>query len=195
MTGLPGFVYRMTSYQVEDVADVDPAFGIQLQHPRFLECIRAPELAQLLGRSPVEWVRMMNRQDDMAAALELQRDAGLMASNLQVLDQYVMSLNRMSSEVLRLAFDPEVFLAHVVNVAAPVPRVHSVATQMAAMGLWQPPIGPEWSRAVHGVILQWLFGLQRLFPGTVRIKDWHSPLLCEHGHSIVYNSVYRMDGS
>ena len=42
----------------------------------------------------------MNRQDVMAAALQLQRHAGFMASNLPVLDQYVMSLNRMSSEVL-----------------------------------------------------------------------------------------------
>ena len=39
----------------------------------------------------------------MAADLQLQRDAALMASNLQVLGQYVTSLNQMSSEVLRLA--------------------------------------------------------------------------------------------
>ena len=45
----------------------------------------------------------MDPQDVLAAALVLQRDAGLMASNLQVLDQYVMALNRMSSEVLCLA--------------------------------------------------------------------------------------------
>ena len=31
----------------------------------------------------------MDRQDIMATALQLQRDAGLMASNLQVLGQYV----------------------------------------------------------------------------------------------------------
>ena len=43
----------------------------------------------------------------MAAALELQRDAGLMTSNLQVLGQYVISLNRMLSEVMRLAFCQE----------------------------------------------------------------------------------------
>ena len=64
----------------------------------------------------------------MAAALQLQRDAGLMASVIQVLGQYVMSLNRMSSQVLHLAL---------------VPRVHCVATQMAAMGLWRPPVGPS----------------------------------------------------
>ena len=44
--GLPGCPYRMTSYLEEDIADVDPAFGVQLHHPHFLECIGAPELAR-----------------------------------------------------------------------------------------------------------------------------------------------------
>ena len=131
-TGLPGCPYRMTSYRLEDVADVDPAFGVQLHHPRFLECIGAPESARLLGCSPAEWVWMMYRQDVIAAVLQLQRDAGLMASNLQVLDQYVMSLNRMSSEVLHLAFGPEVFPAHAVNVATRCPGCTTRPTR------WQP---------------------------------------------------------
>ena len=41
----------------------------------------------------------------MSAALQLQNDAGLLMSNLHVLGQLVTSLNRMSSEVMRLAFD------------------------------------------------------------------------------------------
>ena len=90
--GLPGCPYRMASYLEEDIAEVDPAFGVQLHHSRFIECIGAPESAQLLGRSPAEWVQTMDKQDVMAAALQLQRDAGLMASNLQVLGQYVTSL-------------------------------------------------------------------------------------------------------
>ena len=64
-----------------------------------------------------------------------------MASNLQVLGQYIASLIRMSSEVMRLSFGPELFPSEVVNVVAPVPRVHSAATQMTAMGLWQPLVG------------------------------------------------------
>ena len=51
-------------------------------------------------------------------SFQLQRDAGLMALNLQVLGQYV-SLKRMSSEVPHLAFAPEVFPSYTVNVAAP----------------------------------------------------------------------------
>ena len=64
---LPGCSYRMTSYREEDIAEVDPSVGVQLHHLRFLECIVA------------EWVRTMDRQDAISAALQFQRDAGLMA--------------------------------------------------------------------------------------------------------------------
>ena len=43
----------------------------------------------------------MDREHAVAVALRLKHDAGLMTSHLQVLGQFVMSLNRMSSEVLR----------------------------------------------------------------------------------------------
>ena len=38
-TGLPGCPYRFMSYTAPPVADTDPAFGIQLHHPRFLEFV------------------------------------------------------------------------------------------------------------------------------------------------------------
>ena len=44
---LSGCLYRMTSYDSAEVADVDPAYGLQLHHPRFLEYVRAPESAQV----------------------------------------------------------------------------------------------------------------------------------------------------
>ena len=50
LNGLPGCLYRMTSYLEEDVAEVVPAFGVQLHHARFLKCSGAPESARLLGR-------------------------------------------------------------------------------------------------------------------------------------------------
>ena len=43
----------------------------------------------------------------MSAGLHLQHDAGLILSNLQVLGQFVTSLNRMSLEVMRVAFAHE----------------------------------------------------------------------------------------
>ena len=61
------------------------------------------------------------------AALHLQRDAGLMSSNLQVLGQSLTSLNRMSSEILRMAVGPEVFPSAMMDVVSPVPRVPRAA--------------------------------------------------------------------
>ena len=83
----------------------------------------------------------MDKQDDISAALQLQHDVGLMASNLQVLGQDVTSLNRMSSEVMRLAFGPAIFPSEAINVVALVSQVHRAATHMSAMGLWRPPVG------------------------------------------------------
>ena len=68
----------MTSYARTDAADVDPVSSIQLYHPRFLEFIGAPESAHLLNRSPVYWIQIMDQEDAVVAALQLQRGAGLM---------------------------------------------------------------------------------------------------------------------
>ena len=51
----------MTTYHEEDVDHVDTMFGVQLHHPRFLECIGEPESARLLGHPPAEWLQVMNR--------------------------------------------------------------------------------------------------------------------------------------
>ena len=141
--GLPGCHYRMTSYASADIAYVDPVYGLQLYHPRFLEFIGAPESARLPTRAPGHWVRTMDQEDAVVAALRLQHDAGLMTSNLQVIGQFVTSLNRMSSEVLRLALGPEVFPSEVVDILSPVPRAPRATHYMSAMGLWQPPGGPS----------------------------------------------------
>ena len=63
----------------------------------------------------------LSRHQFPDVSLQLQRDVGLMASNIQVLGQYVTSLNRMSSEVLRLAFGPELFPSEAVDALAPIP--------------------------------------------------------------------------
>ena len=77
----------------------------------------------------------MDRQDILAATFDLQWDAGLMASNLSVLSQYVTSLHRMSTKVLHLVFGQEIFPSQAVDEVAPVPRVQRASIQMAAMGL------------------------------------------------------------
>ena len=61
-------------------------------------------VGSLAEPGPGHWVQTMDREDAVAAALRLQQDAGIMTTNLQVLDQFVTSLNRMSSEVLHVSF-------------------------------------------------------------------------------------------
>ena len=60
---LRGCPYRMTSYEPMNLADVDPVYGLQLTHPRFLEFLGVPESARLLNGSPGHLVRTMDRED------------------------------------------------------------------------------------------------------------------------------------
>ena len=100
ITGMPGCPYRMTSYT---------GTALQLHHPRFLEFIGAPESARLLNHSPSFWVNRLGQECAMAAAVNLQRDAGLMMSNLQILAQFVTTLHRMSSEMMSIGVGHVVF--------------------------------------------------------------------------------------
>ena len=53
---------------------------IHLYDPRFLEYVGAPESARLLSRTPEYWLHHMGREKTLAAALQLQHDAGLIMS-------------------------------------------------------------------------------------------------------------------
>ena len=141
-TGLPGCPYRMTSYTGTTLADADETYGLQLHHPRFLEFIGASESARLLNHSPSFWVNRLGEECAMAAAVNLQRDAGLMMSNLQILVQFVTSLHRMSSEMMSIGVGHVVFPVEEVAKLSMTPRAQRAAKYMAAMGLWRPPSGP-----------------------------------------------------
>ena len=138
LDSLRGCQYRMTSYD-EDTSssEFNPAYGIHLHDPLLLEYVGAPESARILSLSPEYWLHYMGHERTLSAALQLQHDAGLILSNLQVLQQFVISLNRMSSEVMRVAFDREPF---------PSEAVQTVAHYMVAMGLWRPPS----TQGIHG---------------------------------------------
>ena len=73
-TGLPGCPYRFAPYSGPAVSDMNPAFGLQLHHPWFLEFIGAPQSACLLYRAPTFWVDRLGEEQVMAAAVNLQRD-------------------------------------------------------------------------------------------------------------------------
>ena len=141
-TSMPGCPYRMTSYTGTALVDADTRYGLQLHHPRFLEFIGAPESAIILNQSPSFWVDRLEQESDMAAAVNLQRDAGFMMSNLQILGQFVTSLHRMSAEMLSIGVDHVVFPVEEVDRLSVMQRAQRAAKYMTAMGLWRPPSGP-----------------------------------------------------
>ena len=74
----------------------------------------------------------------MAAALRLHHDASLIMTNVQVMAQFVTSLNRTASEVMRVVYEKEPFPTDAIQYMTPVRRVRRAAPYMAAMGLWPP---------------------------------------------------------
>ena len=74
-------------------------------HPRFLEFVGAPESARLLDGSPTFWVDRLGKEQVMAAAINLQRNVGIMLSNLQILSQFATVLHRMSFQIMVLGIE------------------------------------------------------------------------------------------
>ena len=111
-----GCRFRMTSYDVEAGGpNFAPAYGVQLHDPRLLEYVGAPESARLTSRSTEYWVHHMGREKAPSAALQLQHDAGLILSNVQVMQQLVTALNRASSDVLRAVHGRQPFPANAIQ--------------------------------------------------------------------------------
>ena len=141
-TGLPGCPYRFSESGGLPFTDGNPAYGLQLHHPRFLELVGAPESARLLDCPPTFWVDQLGKEQAMAAAINLQRDAGVMLSNLQILSQFAMVMNRMSFSMMALGLGQSLFPRVEVDDLSPAPRAARAASYMSAMGLWRPQTGP-----------------------------------------------------
>ena len=115
--------FRMTSYNEETSGpDFTPAYG--LHDPHLLEYVGTPESGRLTSRSPEYWVHHMGRDKALSAALQLQHDAGLILSNVQVLQQLVTALNRTSSDVFRAVHGQRPFPANAMQQVMPSYRVH-----------------------------------------------------------------------
>ena len=81
LDGMRGCQCRMTSYDEENGGpDFSPAYGIQLHTPWLLKYVGAPESARLLSRSPEYWLHHLGHEKTLAAAFQLQHDAGLILS-------------------------------------------------------------------------------------------------------------------
>ena len=142
-TGLPGCPYRFLESGKLPFTDGNPAYGLQLHHPRFLELVGAPESARLPDCSPSFWEEHLGKEQAMAAAINLQRDVGVMLSNLQILSQFAMAMNRMSFSLMALGLARSLFPRVEVDDLAPAPRAVRAASYMSAMGLWHPQKNPD----------------------------------------------------
>ena len=136
-----GCLFCMTSYDAEsDVPNFSPEHGVQLTDPQFLEYVGALESARLMSRSPEYWIHHMGVENALSAALQLQHDAGLVLSNVHVLQQLVTSMCRTSSDVLLAAHGRHPFPSSAIQQAMPSYGVCRATHYMMAMGLWRPPV-------------------------------------------------------
>ena len=141
-TGLPGCEYRFSESGDFPFTDGNLAYGLQLRHPRLLELVGTPESAQLIDCSPTFWVDKLGQEQAMAATITLQRDAGVMLSNLQILSQFVMAMNRLSFSMMALGLGQSLFPRVEVDDLALAPRAARAASYISAMGLWHSQTGP-----------------------------------------------------
>ena len=127
-TGLPGCPYRISESGGLPFSDGNPAYGLQLHHPWLLEFVGAPESARLLDCSPTFWVDQLGKEQAMAAAINLQRDAGVMSSNLQILSQFATALHSMSFSMMALGIGQSLFPRAEVSDLSPAPRAARAAS-------------------------------------------------------------------
>ena len=113
-----------------------------MHHLRFLEWIGVPHSASLLEMGAGRWVDNLSRDQSIVVAVHLQRDIGLMQTNLDVLDQYTLSLQGMASKLIELCLGARDFPAEEVAAGALGPRVRRASVQMEVMGLWRPSLDP-----------------------------------------------------
>ena len=131
----------MTSYDAEsDGPNFSPEHGVQLTDPQFMEYVGAPKSSRLMSRSPEYWVHHMGVENARSAALQLQHEAGLVLSNIQVPQQLVTSMGRTASDVLLAVHGRQAFPSSALQQVIPSHRVRRASHYMSAMGLWRPPV-------------------------------------------------------
>ena len=116
--------------------------GVPLNHPRFLEWLGAPDSAWLLEMSPGHWCDTLSKEQTMTAAMQLHRDACLMQTNLDILDQYALALHGTASKLLQSTIGGGPYPGAEVASAAPGTYARRASVQMEALGLWRPSMDP-----------------------------------------------------
>ena len=133
-----GCAFRHTTYSVEDHARPEGGLGVPLNHPRFLEWLGAPDSAWLLEMSPGHWCDTLSRDQAMTAAMQLHRDACLIQTNLDILDQYALALHGTASKLSQKTIGGGPYPRAEVTAGAPGTHARRASVQMEALGLWRP---------------------------------------------------------
>ena len=137
-----GCLFRHTSYEWNDHAPPKGGLDVPLNHPRFLEWVGTPDTAWLLEMSPGHWCDTLSRDRALTAAMQLHKDACLMKSNLDVLDQYALALHGTASTILQRTIGGGSFPGAEVLTGAPGAHAGRISVQMEALGLWRPTMDP-----------------------------------------------------
>ena len=137
-----GCLFRHTSYNWNDHAPPKGGLGVPLNHPRFLEWVGTPDTAWLLEMSPGHWCDTLSRDRVLTAAMQLHKDACLMKSNLDILDQYALALHGTASTILQRTIGGGTFPGEEVRTGAPGAHAGRISVQMEALGLWRPTMDP-----------------------------------------------------
>ena len=137
-----GCAFRHTTYDWEDHTRPKGGLGVPLNHPRFLEWLGTPDTAWLLEMSPGHWCDTLSRDRALTAAMQLHKDACLMQTNLDILDQYALALHGTAMTLLQRTIGGGSFPGMEVRTGAPGAHARRVSVQMEALGLWRPTLDP-----------------------------------------------------
>ena len=127
---------------IQRTATLSGDYGLPMHHPRFLEWIGVPQSACLLEIGGGRWLDNLSWDEAVTAAMHLQQDVGLMQTNLDVLDQYTLSLQGTASKIIKLCLGVRDFPVKEVAVGALGPRIRLASVRMEAIGLWRPSLDP-----------------------------------------------------
>ena len=78
----------------------------------------------------------------MTAAMRLHRDACLLQTNLDILDQYALALHGAASKLLQKTIGGAPYPRADVAAAAQGTRARRASVHMEALGLWRPSLDP-----------------------------------------------------
>ena len=128
-----GCAFRNTTYRASDYVSPSGEFGIPLNHP--LGCHSGVGWS-VGNRAPGRWINTLSRDQAMGAAIHLHRDVCLMTTNLDVLDQYALSLQSTASKMLQVGLGSSECPSADVTAGALGPRVRRDSVQMEHKGMW-----------------------------------------------------------